>query len=337
MRVVCRPSCYECYHVFPACQKSLKGELSAKEREEIDLPRGTRDAHWKWDDKKYGNTRLYRRKRRNKNKNKNKSKDNDSSSKDGDKRRLLQVDSEESDNDGYEWEDYQTDHQTPAEWQVMFEDEVSPESGSAVQVASVILQLAAHEADVVPEKVTSAFAYVAGVNVSNVIILHMVSPEVIGYEPTEDLLTVNIGIVASDPEAVMYDIDTMDDDELMDILEEEAGLEYLSYSKSVDLKHISEAMLNPESSKSAQIIDQTTFGEYLRDAVSQSPMFNAVSSSSEPVSAEKSSCTMMMVLAGAVGALVTMIVGGAAYLVFRRRTPASPASTEELKSVKPGL
>ena len=344
--VAFRPSCYECYHVFPACQDELRSELSSREREEIDTPRGTRDAHWKWDDKKYGNTRLYRRKRRNRKSNR-KSNNDASSSKDDDddRRRLLQADAEEYDNDGYDWEDYQSGlDQTPAEWQVMFEDEVSPESGSAVQVASVILQFAAHEEDVIPEKLTNAFAQVAGVNDSDVIVLHVVSPEVLGYEPTEDLLTVNIGIVSPDPEAVVYDIDTMDDDELIDILEEEAGLEYLPYSKSVDLKHISEAMLTPESSKAAKIMDQTAFGEYLRDAVSHSsmfkvsakksePMFEGMASSDGPVSAEKSSCTIMMALAGAVGALVTMIVGAAVFLVFRRRTPASSALTKELKSV----
>jgi len=83
-----KPSCYECYHVFPACQKELRGELRSSERDEIDIPRGTDDAHWKWNDRKYGDTRKHRKNRR-KRSTRSKSSSDGKADDDDDRRRLL--------------------------------------------------------------------------------------------------------------------------------------------------------------------------------------------------------------------------------------------------------
>ena len=54
------PTCEECYKVFPACRAELEGHLRDSQKDEIDVPRGNGDAHWRWDDRKYGDTRKYR-------------------------------------------------------------------------------------------------------------------------------------------------------------------------------------------------------------------------------------------------------------------------------------
>jgi hypothetical protein len=152
------------------------------------------------------------------------------------------------------WEENKQLGQKPAEWQVMFEDEVSSGLGSAVQVASITLQLAAVADDVVEEKLRKAFAKVAGVSNSHVFLLRVVAPELIGNSSEEKILTVNLGVVAPDPTAVMVMLNKMEDEEIKEILMAEAGLKYLKDSKFVDLKSISESLLNSNNFNSARVV-----------------------------------------------------------------------------------
>eukprot|EP00192_Tetraselmis_astigmatica_P004799 CAMPEP_0117670038 /NCGR_PEP_ID=MMETSP0804-20121206/12503_1 /TAXON_ID=1074897 /ORGANISM="Tetraselmis astigmatica, Strain CCMP880" /LENGTH=473 /DNA_ID=CAMNT_0005478237 /DNA_START=52 /DNA_END=1473 /DNA_ORIENTATION=+ len=233
-----KPTCEECYHIFPACEAELEMLVmrSSRESDDVEDSSSTREES-----------------------------DSDASSDKGDVRANIDVskavvntaaDHTAADDD-YEAEDL---NEAPASWQALFSNEVQPSDSLVVPLLNLVFQVNGSMPALQTEELLRIVAHGAGVNPDQVMLLHSVMEKEMfpGQASSNDLRTVSVGIVSSDVQNLHGILSTSLHSSTNFLEETEA---YIADSFSLNVKYVSSAMVDQSVYSMAKLLSREEFQE----------------------------------------------------------------------------